>query len=65
LVERDRGNVTLPRIGTVRTLESTRKLAPHVERGTARIRSATVSHRAGRWQVSFSVEIEHHDPGRN
>ena len=40
-----------------------RKLARHVERGTARIRSATVSHRAGRWWVSFSVEITRHDPG--
>jgi putative transposase len=49
--------VKLPRIGLVRTHESTRKLARHVERGTARIRSATVSHRRGRWFVSFSVEI--------
>jgi hypothetical protein len=35
----------------------------HVERGTARIRSATVPHRAGRWQVSSSVEINRNDPG--
>ncbi|MFC3897590.1 IS607 family element RNA-guided endonuclease TnpB [Lentzea rhizosphaerae] len=53
----DRRHVKLPRIGLVRTHESTRKLARHVERGTARIRSATVSHRGGRWFVSFSVEI--------
>lgn len=33
----------------VRTHESTRKLARHAERGTARIRSATVSFRSGRW----------------
>jgi putative transposase len=59
----DRRHVTPPRIGTIRTLESTRKLARHVEPATARIRSATVSHRAGQLQVSFSVEIEHHDPG--
>ncbi|MBA8826505.1 IS605 OrfB family transposase [Saccharopolyspora lacisalsi] len=52
----------LPRIGVVRTHESTRKLARHVERGTARIRSATVSFRRGRWQVSFSVEITKADP---
>ena len=58
----DRRHVKLPRIGVVRTHESTRKLARHVERGTARIRSATVSHRAGRWFVSFSVEIARHDP---
>ncbi|MQA60025.1 MAG: IS200/IS605 family element transposase accessory protein TnpB [Actinophytocola sp.] len=62
LVEQDRRHVKLPRIGVVRTHESTRKLARHVERGTARIRSATVSHRAGRWFCSFSVEITRHDP---
>jgi putative transposase len=58
----DRRHVTLPRIGAVRTHESTRKLARHVERGTARIRSATVSFRASRWFVSFSVEITRADP---
>jgi putative transposase len=56
--------VTLPRIGLVRTQESTRKLARHVERCTARIRSATVTHQGGRWFCSFSVEIERHDPAR-
>lgn len=58
----DRRHVKLPRIGVVRTHESTRKLARHVERGTARIRSATVSLRAGRWFVSLSVEITRTDP---
>jgi putative transposase len=58
----DRRHVRLPRIGTIRTLESTRTLARHVERGTARIRSATVSHRSGRWWVVFSVEITRNDP---
>jgi putative transposase len=58
----DRRHVRLPRIGLVRTHESTRKLARRVERGTARIRSATVSLRAGRWFVSFSVEITRADP---
>lgn len=58
----DRRHVKLPRIGVVRTHESTRKLARHVERGTARIRSATVSFRAGRWFVAFSVEITRADP---
>ncbi|HEY3609247.1 MAG TPA: IS607 family element RNA-guided endonuclease TnpB [Pseudonocardiaceae bacterium] len=62
LANADRRHVRLPRIGVVRTLESTRKLARHVERGTARVRSATVSHRGGRWQVSFSVEITRTDP---
>lgn len=61
LVDTDRRHVKLPRIGLVRTHESTRKLARHVERGTARIRSVTVSHRRGRWFVSFSVEITRDD----
>jgi putative transposase len=54
--------VKLPVVGTVRTCESTRKLARHVEAGRARIRSATVSYRAGRWPVSLSVDIERADP---
>ncbi|MDX3657047.1 IS607 family element RNA-guided endonuclease TnpB [Streptomyces sp. ID05-26A] len=58
----DRRHVKLPRIGVVRTHESTRKLARHVERGTARIRSATVSYRSGRWFCAFSVEITRADP---
>jgi putative transposase len=58
----DRRHVKLPRIGIIRTHESTRKLARHVERGTARIRSATVSYQRGRWFVSFSVQITRTDP---
>jgi putative transposase len=61
LAEGDRRHVKLPRIGLVRTHESTRKLTRHVARGTARIRSATVTHQRGRWFCSFSVEIERHD----
>lgn len=62
LASTDRRHVKVPRIGVVRTHESTRKLARHVERGTARIRSATVSWRRGRWHVSFSVEIQRAEP---
>ncbi|SDK77195.1 transposase [Actinopolyspora mzabensis] len=62
LSDSDRRHAKLPRIGTVRTHESTRKLARHVERGTARIRSATVSFQRGRWHVSFSVEITKTEP---
>lgn len=47
LGDSDRRHVTLPRIGLVRTHESTRKLARHVERGTARIRSVCRGGRAG------------------
>jgi putative transposase len=52
----DRRHVKLPRIGAIRTCESTRKLARKTIAGSARIRSATLSYRRGRWQVSFSVE---------
>lgn len=62
LVGSDRRHVTLPRIGVVRTLESTRKLARHLERGAARIRSATLTAKGERWFVSFSVEITRVDP---
>jgi putative transposase len=58
LAETDRRHVRLPRIGLVRTHESTRKLARRIQAGTARIRSVTVSLRRGRWQASFSVEVD-------
>lgn len=57
LVDTDRRHVKLPRIGRVRTHESTRKLARRVDRGSARIRSATVTYARGRWFVAFSVEV--------
>jgi putative transposase len=57
-----RGAVTLPRLGTIRTHESTRKFARKVEAGTARILSATVSRSAQRWFVSFTVEVERDVP---
>ncbi|WP_218717524.1 RNA-guided endonuclease TnpB family protein [Nocardia sp. MH4] len=53
----DRRHIKLPVIGTVRTHESTRKLARKVACGSARIRSATLSFGRGRWSVSFSVEL--------
>ncbi|SEH57940.1 putative transposase [Mycolicibacterium rutilum] len=58
LVASDRRHVKLPRIGIVRTHESTRKLARRLESGSARIRSATVAYDGGRWFVSFSVELQ-------
>jgi putative transposase len=57
--------VTLPKLGTVRTHESTRKLARRLENGTARILSATVSRKAQRWYVSFTVEVERAIPERH
>ncbi|GAA1412369.1 IS607 family element RNA-guided endonuclease TnpB [Catellatospora coxensis] len=56
-VEPDRRHVTLPRLGTIRTHENTRKLQRRLAAGTARILSATVSLARGRWFVSFQVEV--------
>ena len=57
-VEPDRHHVSLPRLGRLRTHESTRKLARRLEQGTARILSATISRQGGRWYVSFGCEIQ-------
>ncbi|WP_229480600.1 IS607 family element RNA-guided endonuclease TnpB [Mycolicibacterium mageritense] len=67
LVERDRRHIRLPKIGVIRTHESTRKLARRVETDAARIRSATISFERGRWHVAFTVEMpadNHHRRGR-
>jgi putative transposase len=56
-VEADRHHVVLPRIGRIRTHESTRKLARRLQAGTARILSATVSCTGGRWQCAFQVIV--------
>ena len=57
--------VTLPRLGAIRTHESTRKLARRLENGTARILSATISRTAQRWFVSFTVEVWRAIPERH
>ena len=54
--------VTLSRLGTLRTHESTEELASLVRAGRARILSATVSRTAQRWFVSFAVEVERDVP---
>ena len=61
LPDHDRRHVRLPRIGLVRTHESTRKLARRVDTGIAQIRSVTVSYRRGRWHASFCVEADRAD----
>jgi len=58
----DRKHVQLPRIGVVKTHESTRRLARRLEQGTARILAATISRTADRWFVSFTVEVQRHLP---
>ena len=54
----DRHHVRLPRIGVLRTKEPTVKLARKLSDSTARVLSATVCERAGRWYVSFCCEVE-------
>jgi putative transposase len=61
----DRNHVQLPRIGILKTHESTRKLARRLEQGTARILAATISRTADRWLVSFTVEIQRAVPASN
>jgi IS605 OrfB family transposase len=61
----DRRHVQLPRIGVVRTHESTRKLARRLEQGTARILAATISRRGDRWYVSFTCEVQRAIPTSN
>src|SRR3981081_1488345 len=56
LADTDRRHVRGPPIVKIRTHESPRNLARHVARGTARIRSASVTHQRGLWWVTFSVE---------
>ena len=60
-----RSTVTLPKLGTIKTHESTRKLARKLENGTARILSASVSRTAQRWYVSFLCEVERAIPERH
>jgi putative transposase len=61
----DRKHVQLPRVGVLKTHESTRKLSRRLEQGTARILAATISRRADRWFVSFTVEVERRIPAHN
>ncbi|MFC9474038.1 IS607 family element RNA-guided endonuclease TnpB [Nocardia sp. NPDC056952] len=57
-VEPDRHHIVLPRVGRIKTHESTRKLARRVEAGTARILSATLAQDSrDRWYVSFQTLV--------
>jgi putative transposase len=61
----DRTHIQLPRVGILKTHESTRKLARRVEQGTARILAATITRTADRWFVSFTVEVQRAVPACN
>jgi putative transposase len=54
----DDRHLTLPRLGRLRSCESTSALLQRLEAGTARVLSATVSREADRWFVSFTCEVE-------
>ncbi|MFD9550782.1 IS607 family element RNA-guided endonuclease TnpB [Nocardia salmonicida] len=57
-VEPDRHHIVLPRVGQLKTHESTRKLARRVEAGNARILSATLAQDSRRrWYVSFQTLV--------
>jgi putative transposase len=57
-VEPDRRHVTLPRIGTVRTHENTRRLQRLLAKGRARILAVTVSRKGTRLIAAFRVIIQ-------
>jgi IS605 OrfB family transposase len=57
-LEHDRQHVTLPVLGAIKTHESTRKLHRRIANGTATVKSAAVRREAGRWFVSFTVEVQ-------
>ncbi|GAB4053952.1 RNA-guided endonuclease InsQ/TnpB family protein [Catellatospora paridis] len=58
--------VTLRGIGTMAVCEDTRRLRRMLAKGRAKVVSATVSHRAGRWAVSLTCEAaDLHDNHRH
>lgn len=57
-------SVRLPTIGVLRVREDTRRLRRMLSNGRARIVSATVSGRAGRWSVSLTVQAADLHPAR-
>ncbi len=54
----DRTHIVLPRLGRIRTHESTTALAERIAAGTARILTATLSWEGDRWFVSFTCEVD-------
>jgi putative transposase len=58
----DRHHVRLAKVGQVNTYESMRKLARRVEKGTAKVKSVTVSRETGGWFVSFTTTVQRPDP---
>ena len=61
-LEDDRRHITLPKVGTLKTHESTRTLHRRLHAGTARVLSATVRRESGRWFVSLTCTVDRTDP---
>ncbi len=59
----DRTHIVLPRLGLIRTHESTTALVERIAGGTARILTAALSCEDDRWFVSFTCEVNR-APGR-
>jgi putative transposase len=57
-VEPDRRHVTLPRVGTVRVHENTRRLQRLIAKGRARILAVTVSRQGTRLVAAFRVLVQ-------
>jgi putative transposase len=57
-VEPDRRHVTLPKVGTVRVHENTRRLQRLIARGRARILAVTVSRKGTRLVAAFRVLLQ-------
>jgi putative transposase len=57
-IEPDRRHVTLPRIGTVRTWENTRRLERLIAKGRARVLAVTVSRKGIRLVAAFRVVVQ-------
>lgn len=60
-LEDDRRRLRLPKVGTLKTQESTRTLHRRLHAGTARVLSATVRQESGRWFVSLTCKVERTD----
>jgi putative transposase len=57
-------SITLPRIGRIGVHDDTRRLRCMLAQGRAKICSATIIDRAGRWWVSLSIEAADLHPAR-
>ena len=58
----DSHHVRVSRVGEIKTYESTRKLYRHLGRGTGRIMAATITERAGKFTISFTVKVDRQIP---